>query len=47
MFLYRNRREECGLSYLSDDDLPLMAVDAEGRMARFVARMCSGLVVLM
>ena len=43
----RNRREECGLSYLSDNDLPLLVVDAEGQMARPVARMCSELVVPM
>ena len=44
-----SRRGEYGLSHLSDDDLSSLAVDAEGQMARFVAktlRVCSGLVVL-
>ena len=45
-----SRRGKYALSYSSDDDPSSLAVDAEGQMARFVAKtlsVCSGLVVLM
>ena len=45
----RSRREEYGWSYSSNDDLSSLVVDAERRMAKFLAKtliVCSGLVVL-
>ena len=45
----RSRREEYGWSYLSDNDLSSFVVDAERRMAKFLAKtliVCSGLVLL-
>ena len=44
-----SRRGEYGFGYSSDDDLSSLAVDAEGQMARFVAktlRVGSVLVIL-
>ena len=44
-----SRRGKYALSYWRDNDLSSLTVDAEGQMARFVAKtlqVCSGLVVV-
>ena len=46
--IYGSRRGKYGLSYSNDNDVPSLAVDVEGQMARFVAKtlkVCSGLDV--